>query len=211
MRLRMMWAIWVAILAATILTPAAWSQTAAAPAMKFGVINVQAALQSTAEGKLAGAELQSQFAPRQAELQNMQKQIGDDEARLRAGQATLGDEEKYRLQREMDTLNRSLQRKNQDATDDFNQATQDMLNRLGRKLIAVIEKYSKENGYGIILDTSSQQTPVMYAANQIDITQDIVRLYDQSYPVKASTAAPTPRPAPKPAPVAPGTPATPKP
>ena len=87
--------------------------------------------------------------------------------------------------------------------DDFNQAQQDVLNRLGRKLIEVIEKYSKENGYGIILDTSSQQTPVMYAANQIDITQDIVRLYDQSYPVKASTGAPTSRPAPKPAPVAP--------
>jgi hypothetical protein len=45
----------------------------------------------------------------------------------------------------------------------------------------------------------------MWAANQIDITQEIVRLYDQSYPVKASTTAPAaPRPtAPKPAPGAP--------
>lgn len=207
MRLRTIWVVSAAILAATLLTPAAWSQTSAAPAMKFGVINVQAAIQTTAEGKLAGAELQSQFAPRQTELQNMNKQIQDDDARLRAGQATLGDEEKYRLQREMETLQRSLQRKTQDATDDFNQAQQDVLNRLGRKLIEVIEKYSKENGYGLILDTSSQQTPVMYAANQVDITQEIVRLYDQSYPVKASaTTAPAPKPAPKPAPVAPGTP-----
>jgi len=206
MRLRTIWAVGVAILATTLLTPAAWSQTAAAPGMKFGVINVQAAIQTTAEGKLAGAELQSQFAPRQTELQNMQKQIQDDDARLRAGQATLGDEEKFRLQREIDTLQRSLQRKTQDATDDFNQAQQDVLNRLGRKLIEIIDKYSKENGYGLILDTSSQQTPVMYAANQIDITQDIVRLYDQSYPVKASTGTPTPKAAPKPAPVAPGTP-----
>ncbi len=50
----------------------------------------------------------------------------------------------------------------------------------------VLNKYSKENGYSIILDTSSQQTPVLYAANQIDVTQDIIRLYDQSYPVKAA-------------------------
>ena len=94
-------------------------------ALKFGVINVQAAVQSTAEGKLAGAELQSQFAPRQTELQNMQKQITDDEARLRAGQTTLSDDEKARLAREYDTLNRSFQRKTQDAQDDFNQAQPD--------------------------------------------------------------------------------------
>jgi outer membrane protein len=194
-----------AILAAALLTPAAWAQ---APALKFGVINVQAAVQSTGEGKQAGAELQSQFAPRQAELQNMQKQIADDEARLRAGQTTLSDDEKARLAREYDNLNRSFQRKTQDAQDDFNQAQQDVINRIGRKLIEIIDKYSKENGYGLILDTSSQQTPVMWAANQIDITQDIVRLYDQSYPVKSSSAAPVPKPAPRPAPA---TPATPKP
>lgn len=195
MKLRMI----LAVSAVMLLTPQAWSQGAssAAPAMKVGVINVQAAVQSTAEGKLAGAELQSQFAPRQTELQNMQKQIADDEARLRAGQTTLSDEEKARLAREYDTLNRSFQRKTQEAQDDFNQAQQDVINTIGRKLIEVIEKYSKENGYGVILDTSSQQTPVMYAANQLDITQEIVRLYDQSYPVKASTTAPKPAPAPK--------------
>jgi hypothetical protein len=45
---------------------------------------------------------------------------------------------------------------------------------------------------------------VIYAANTIDVTQDIIKLYDQSYPVKSSAAAAkpaTPRPAtPKPAP-----------
>jgi outer membrane protein len=205
MKLRMI----LAVSAAMLLTPAAWSQTSAAGApLKFGVINVQAAIQSTAEGKLAGAELQSQFSPRQTELQNMQKQITDDEARLRTGQATLSDDEKARLSREYDTMNRSFQRKTQDAQDDFNQAQQDVLNRIGRKLIEVIERYSKDNGFGIILDTSSQQTPVMYAANTIDITQEIVRLYDQSYPVKASTTAPPKAATPRPAP---GTPATPKP
>lgn len=204
MKLRMI----LAVSAAMLLTPAAWSQSAAAgAALKFGVINVQAAVQSTAEGKLAGAELQSQFAPRQTELQNMQKQIADDETRLRTGQATLSDDEKARLSREYDTLNRSFQRKTQDAQDDFNNAQQDVLSRIGRKLIEVIDKYSKENGFGLILDTSSQQTPVMFASNTIDITQEIVRLYDQSYPVKASsTAAPPKAATPRPA-----TPATPKP
>jgi outer membrane protein len=173
------------------------------------VINIQAAIASTAEGKQAAAELQSQFTPRMNELQNLQKQIEDVRNRLQAGQSTLSDEEKARLQREGDTLTRTYQRKQQELQDDTNDAQQEVVNRIGRKLVDILNKYSKDNAYAIVLDDSSQQTPVIYAANQIDVTQDIIRLYDQSYPVKnAGATTPTaPRTAPKPAP---GTPAAPK-
>jgi outer membrane protein len=198
----------VTILAALFMTPAIWAQASSAAAQaptKIGVINVQAAIASTAEGKQAGAELQSQFAPRTAELQTLQKQIQDLQARMQAGQTTLSDEEKARLQRQGDLLTRGFQRKQQEFQDDTNEAQQEVVNRIGRKLVDVLDKYSKDNGYGVILDTSSQQTSVIYAANQIDVTQDIIRLFDQSYPVKAGTAAPstrptTPKPAPAPAP-----------
>jgi outer membrane protein len=201
-------------LAALLMTPAVWAQASGAGAAasgKVGVINIQAAIASTAEGKQAAAELQSQFAPRTNELQNMQKQIEDLRNRLQTGQSTLSDEEKARLQREGDQLTRTFQRKQQEFQDDTNDAQQDVVNRIGRKLVDVLNKYSKENGYSIVLDDSSQQTPVIFAANQIDVTQDIIRLYDQSYPVKAGAGAGTtaPRPAPR---ATPGTtPAAPKP
>jgi outer membrane protein len=200
------------VLAALLMTPAVWAQAAgnaaASAAMKVGVINVQGAILSTAEGKQAVAQLQSQFNPRTTELQNTQKQIEDLRARLQAGQSTLSEEEKARLTREGDQLTRSFQRKQQEFQDDSNDAQQDLVNRIGRKMIEVLDKYAKENSYSVVLDTSSQQTPVIYAANQVDITQDIIRLYDESYPVKSASASssPTPKPAtPK------ATPATPKP
>ena len=196
----------VPVLAALLMTPVVRAQggVAAAPAApKVGVISVQAAIANTAEGKQAAAELQSQFAPRQTELQNIQKQIEDDQTRLRNGQTTLSDDEKARLSREYDALNRTYQRKSQEAQDDLNDAQQDIINRIGRKMMSVLEKYSKDNGYTVILDSSSPQTSVLFWANQIDVTQDIVHLYDQDYPVKAAastTPAPRPAPAPKPAP-----------
>jgi len=195
----------VPMVAALLIAPAIWGQAAAPAAGKVGVINIQAAIASTAEGKQAAAELQSQFTPRMNELQNMQKQIEDLRSRLQTGQSTLSDEEKARLSREGDQLTRGYQRKQQELQDDTNDAQQEVVNRIGRKLVDVLNKYSKDNGYSIILDDSSQQTPVVYAANQIDVTQEIIRLYDQSYPVKnASTgAATTPRPAPRPAPAQP--------
>ena len=46
--------------------------------------------------------------------------------------------------------------------------------------MAVIEKYAKDNGYSMILDVSNPNTPVLYASSGIDITQDIVSLYDKT-------------------------------
>jgi outer membrane protein len=188
----------IVILALMMLTPGLRAQSAAPT--RVGVINMQAAITGTAEGKQAAAELQSQFAPRQTELQNMQKQIEDDQSRLRTGQTTLSDEEQARLTREYTVLTRTLQRKSQEAQDDFNDAQQDLINKIGRKMVDVLDKYAKDGGYAVVLDSSSQQTPIIYEANQIDVTQDIIRLYDQAYPVKTTGAAPSSRPAtPKPA------------
>ena len=180
----------------------AQGSAAAAPASsgasgKIGVINVRQAIITTSEGKQASAELQSQFAARQAELENLNKQINDLKQRLSAGQATLSQEEVARLTRQGELLARQLQRKQDEYQEDVNASQGDVIDKIGRKMIDVLDRYARENGYVAILDSSAQNTPILYASNQIDVTQDIIRLYDQAYPLKAGST--TPKPAPKPA------------
>lgn len=189
-------------LATLLAAPALWAQTgatAAAPApSKVAVISLQAAILGTAEGKLASQELRAQFAPRQTDLQNLQKQIEDIQRRAQAGTTTLSDEEKARLSQEYAALSRRYQREQQDLTDDGNDAQQSAVNKIGQKMMTVLDKFAKTNGYGVVIDESAQNTPVVYAANQADITQQIIKLYDDAYPVKAATPAPAKPAAPKP-------------
>lgn len=154
---------------------------------KFGVVNLQAAILATAEGKEATKQLEVQFAPRYNEIQGMEKRIENDQVRLRTGQTTLSDDEQTRIQRESAQLQRKYQRAGQELQEDANDAQQEVINRIGRKVVLVLTQYSKENGFAMILDNSSQQTPILYAAVQIDVTQDIIRLYDQTYPLKITT------------------------
>ena len=182
-------------------TVAAWAQASpVAPAAKVGVINLRQAISGTAEGKQASAELQSQFAPRQTELENLNKQISDLRQRLSVGEGKISEEEKARLTQQGQRLTSQLDRKNTEYQEDVNGATEEAFQRIGRKLLDVLERYSRENGYVAVFDISQQNSPVLYASNSIDVTQDIVRLYDQAYPVKGAAPATQPRPAaPKPA------------
>jgi outer membrane protein len=165
---------------------------------KVGVINIRQAIVATAEGKLASAELQSQFAPRQTDLENLNKQINDVRQRLAQGDK-LSQEEQTRLQKQGELLARQLERKQNEYQEDVNAAQGDVIDRIGHKMVDVLDRYARESGYVVVLDSSSQNTPILYASNQIDVTQDIIRLYDQAYPVKAG-AGTQPKPAaPKPA------------
>jgi len=183
-------------LAALLAAPSVWAQAGAAPAApapsKIAVISLQAAILGTAEGKQASEEIRTQFAPRQTELQNLQKQIEDIQRQAQAGTNTLSDEAKARLQQQYTTLSRRYQRETQDLQDDGSDANQAAVNKIGQKMMAILDKFAKANGYGVVIDESAQNTPVVYAANQVDITQQIIKLYDDAYPVK--TAAPAAKP-----------------
>lgn len=176
--------------------PGARAQAGAAAApIKIAIINMRNAIIATAEGKQAQAQLQSQFAPRQADLQNTQKQVEDLQRRLSEGARTLSDDEKGKMQREGELLTRRLQRNNDDLNEELNAAQGEVVDGIGRKLLDVLDRYARENGYTIVLDTSAQGSPVVYGSSGSDITQDIVRLFDQAYPVKAGAAAPAAKPA----------------
>jgi outer membrane protein len=56
--------------------------------------------------------------------------------------------------------------------------------------MAIIDQYASRNGFAVVLDVSSPQTPVMWAAAAVDITPEIVKLYDQAHPAAAPAGAP---------------------
>jgi outer membrane protein len=195
--------------AALLLVPAAqvYAQAGGAPAaaaaQKVGILNVRQAVFTTAEGKLALAELQSQFAPRSSELDALRKQMDAIQNRLNSESRTLSDDEKVRLQKQGELLARQAQRKDTEFQEDAQAAQADVLERIARKMDDVMGRYARENNFTLVIDVSSQNV-VVFAAPQIDITQDIIKLYDQAFPVRAGAAAPagaaaqpgTPRPQP---------------
>jgi hypothetical protein len=57
----------------------------------------------------------------------------------------------------------------------------------------VIQKYSTEKSLTMVFDVSGQPNNIMFASNTIDITRDIIAMYDSAPPV---TGVPSAKPAP---------------
>jgi len=68
-------------------------------------------------------------------------------------------------------------------------------------MVDVLDRYARENGYAVVLDSSAQSTPILYASTQIDVTQDIVPPLRSGLPGnRPEPAAPAKPAAAKPAP-----------
>jgi len=169
---------------------------------KIGIINIQAAIAATAEGKKALADLQNKYQPRQKELQRLNQEIQAIQDQLQKGQATLSDDEQARLNREAEDKQKQLKRDAEDAQTDYNHDRDEAVNKIGQKMVRVINDYAQKNGFSLVLDDG--QIQVYFAAKDIELTSEIVKLYDAANPVADAgaaapkpathTAAPTPKP-----------------
>jgi outer membrane protein len=178
---------------------AAWAQaatstgnTASAAPTKVGIVMIQDAIFSTNDGKKEMNSLQARFAPKQNELKTQNDEVEKLKKDLETQGPTLSEEARASRVRTLEAKQKTLQRNYDDYQNEAQQAQQEMLNRLGSKMMPVLEAYANANGYSVILDVSNPQTPVLWANKGTNITQQVVDAYNAQNP--AAPAAPAAKP-----------------
>lgn len=194
---------------------AAPATTAANVPVRIGVIYFEAAIANTNEGIRDLDALQKKFEPKQTELKNLNDEVENLKKQLAAAEAKLSAEERATRARTIDTKQKNLQRNLEDAQTEFQQAQNEAFQRIFQKMVGVLENYARTNNYGVILDVSNpQNTSVLWASEATNITEEVVRAYDQANPATGAAAAPSApsanRPAQKPATPAQKPPTTPR-
>jgi outer membrane protein len=169
------------------------SQSPAGPG-KIGVINIQGAIANTQEGKKAFSDMEKKFAPRRTSLQTEQQEIQAIQDQLQRQQTTMSEEERGRLSRELETKQTRFKRDQEDAQADFQQESQEVVQRIGQKMVKIMGEYAQQSGFVLIMD-AGQQIPLYYVAPQIDLTEEMVHRYDAAYPSAAGAALNSPTPA----------------
>ena len=159
---------------------------------KVGIINMGGSIYSTKEGQEAQSRLQSKFAPMKEKLDKRQAEIQAKTEQLRKGAATMSPEAQASLKAEVDRLTTSYNRDMEDAQSDLDQEQSKVMNELGAKMMEILNKYAADNAFTVILDVTDPNGPIRYAASGVDVTADLIKLYDQKYPLPAAAAGSKP-------------------
>jgi len=170
---------------------AAPATAAGATGSKVGIINIQQCILLTNEGKRDVEALDKKFEPQRTSLQNLQKEVQGMQDQLKTQGDKLNDDARNKLVKDIETKQKSLQRQLEDAQQEYQSAQGDLVNRIGGKLMEVLDKYAKANGFGMILDVSNPQSPVLWAGASNDVTQEIATAYNaqSNVPAPANTPA----------------------
>src|ERR1700729_716528 len=102
---------------------------------KVGIVSIQDAIANTNEGKKEMDALQQKFAPRQAALQAQNDEVENLKKQLQAQGDKLSEEERSNRVRIASEKQKTLQRNYEDFQNEVQQAEQEILNRLGKKML----------------------------------------------------------------------------
>jgi outer membrane protein len=165
-----------------------------ATGVKIGAISIEQAIFGSNEGQRDLEALSKKFEPKSNELKSLNDEIDGLKKQLNTQGASLNEEAKANLQRQIDQKQKGLDRQAQDAREDFQGQQNEIASRILKKMAPMIVKYATDNGYGMIIDTSGNNAwpngPVLWNGAGVDITKTIVDAYN----VQSGVAAPA-RPA----------------
>jgi outer membrane protein len=151
---------------------------------KVAIINSQKAFETSLEGKKALGQLQDLDSRIKTNLQKMDDAIRLLENRLNTGRLTMTNEALMALQADIDKKTTERKRYEEDQTRDAQLLSTNLIQKIRTEMVAVIESLAKERGLELVLDAAT--SGVVTANPTIDITDEIVRRYDQT----KSAAAP---------------------
>ena len=159
--------------AAAVLSPA----TASAQ-IKVGIVNFQRAVLGTSEMKKASNDLMLKYKPQQDELEKLQRDLADIQAKLqdpKTPHAAAVD-----LQAEGQRKQREAKRIQEDVQADAEKDRNDILQRATQRMTDVVKKLADEKGLDVVVDSAN----IVFFKPALEITEESIAAYDKTYPVK---------------------------
>jgi outer membrane protein len=158
-------------------------------ASKIAVIDFERAVTGTAEGKKAAEQFQGEITKRQNAMQAKNKEGQDLQTKLQTQDKVLSDSQKADYTKRLEAIQTELTRDNEDAQRELGDMQQKLFAPIADRVKQAIDSYAAENGFGLVLDTSSQYNNIMHVSDVADITTEIIRRVDSTAP---KTSSPTP-------------------
>ena len=142
---------------------------APAHAQKIGVVDFARLVQESPQFKSMMEMLESEFAPRQREILNLQQQLQEKQQRYERDRTVLSEQERAALERELRDGSRELQRQAAEFEEDLQIRQNEEVGKIQRTVLQAVQAYARDERYDLILGEA------LYFDSDIDITSAVLR------------------------------------
>lgn len=143
---------------------------------KVAYVDVQLVASTSTEGKAARTKIDAMQSKKLAELQDKQKQLQAAQQKLQTGGSVMSDSARDAIEKEIEKLNRDLQRSQQDAQEELGVLQRDLQMEFQRKLLPLIAKVAAEKGVHMVF--SYGDSGLLWAEPALDLTGDVIKRID---------------------------------
>jgi len=154
---------------------------------KQGIARVMAAMQ----------QIEARFQPLRTEIRGMRDRLNTMRADLQKKRAIQDAKMTAQQTEEADRLEIQVKRKAEDAQASYQRESLAVLDPLQKDIGTALTAYAQSKGIGLLIDAN--RVPLVYAANNLDITRDFINDYNRTHPAGAAPATAPARPTASPA------------
>ena len=156
-------------LSGLIVSGQALADSDAAALSRIGFVDIPYLIDRAPQALEAEQRLESEFAPRQAELERQRAELAAMASRLVDSSVNMDEIERARLDRETRGLERRIKRSEQDFREELNIQKNDEFKEVRILVLEAIASFGKQHDYDLIVSDG-----VLYANNRIDVTERIL-------------------------------------
>lgn len=154
------------------------------------MVSFNDAVLHTAEAQKALSVLQTQYAPRQSQLQTLNGEVEALRKKIDNAGEKATDAERATDAAALERKEKQLQRQAEDLRQDSQAESQQVFQRVAQKVFAFLQTYAQQKGYSAVIERGSDASPVVwYVADSLDITDQLIKAYDS----QSGAIAPQPR------------------
>lgn len=153
---------------------------------KFGYVDLQRALQEVDEGHNAKTRLQSLLEGKQKEIDKEQEGLRKEKDLLEKQASAMSEETRNQKQTELQKKIMELAQKWEGGKREMQQKENDELQTIFRKMDPIIANIATREGFTMVFDKTN--SGLVFAPASLDLTNELVRLYNDQYKVKGGVA-----------------------
>ena len=157
---------------------------AAAPAIagKVGFLDVEKAVSTVKEGQAQMQALEAWTKPRREELEQLRERAVELTNQLAAQRNVASADVVSQLEKDVVQARRAFEDAGRAFNRDLDAKQGEMLGDVALRLGQVASEYGKANDFDAIFTLQAQ--PLIYVADSANVTEIVIRLFDERYPVQ---------------------------